>query len=252
MFKSSKSKKTIIKESVGVKLYEDDYRFVVEEMQTRNASRSEVLRELIADGIRARKVKNNGYDEVGELIKSYLTTATNNALRPVRKQLDEVLKNVDASNREVGEKTDQIISITEHTNERTKQIGNTLERAHDRLLEMQSESRDNAKSNLTAEVQKELAAIRSLGELAGRNLIGIRVVVWIYLFEILTPLVQTYAGVERKAFNEVLHTHVQKLFSDQALKEMAYMQAGEVEAYIESEANALYRNLRETTKVPLR
>ena len=204
------------------------------------------MRDLINEAITARKVKANGFDDAGAHFSSYLTAATNNALRPLRKQLDDLIKAVAHLDTGVGEKVDELITSSNQINDRSRNIGNNIERMRDRIYNIEV-SLENQNKEVHPALKKELAAIRSLGELSMRNLIGIRVVVWIYLFEIMTPLVKTYANIETKKFSKLLEEHVQKLFTDDVLKELAFMQAGEVETYIQREVSGLYNSLREAT-----
>lgn len=237
-------KKKITKKTYGTNIFEDDAKYVAERKTAGNKTESEILRDLVAKGILYEKVKNNGFDEVSEHFKNQLNETMNNIFRPLRKQIDELGNKVEESSENITSRADDLATATSEINQRLGSIGNLLEKLQDQLAERKPETAPALLDNATLDAIKEL---KLLSEHTARNMIGIRVVVWLYLFEIMTPLVKTYANINRKDFNELLKAHVERLFNTDTLKEIAHLKAGEIESFIQKEVINVYKELRDQT-----
>lgn len=237
-------KKKLTKKVYGVNLFEEDLPFILALQDGGKKKDGEILRELVADGIRYRKVRNNGFDEVSEHFKSQLNETMSNLFRPFRKQLDELGNKVEESTEQITARADDLATATSEINLRLGGIGNVLEKLQDQLAERTPETAPAFVDSSMLEAIKEM---KLLSEHTARNIIGIRVVVWLFLFEILTPLVKTYANIDRKQFNDILKNHVERLFNHDTLREIAHLKAGDIETFIQQEVINVYKELREKT-----
>lgn len=239
-----KTERKLFSGAIGIRFYEDNMSFINHSLMNEKKTRSEVVRELIDDGIKYRKVKDNGFDSVAENYTRYLTATATNALRPLRKQLEKLTLTVRETDQMTNGNIASLVTASERVSERTRLIGSQIEGITETLSQMENQYA-GATAFINEELKKDLAAIKTLAELSARNLIGIRVVVWLYLIEILEPLVKNYSKISRQQFTEIVRDHVSRLFTD-VLEKLVLMKAGEVEEYIQLEVVNLYKGVRGT------